>query len=266
METLKILIVEDEAIPAMRLQELLFEFGYHDTIIANNAEDALAYFAKDKPDMVLLDINLEGSEIDGIDLAEQYNELNRVPIIFLTAYDDDKMLQRAKVVKPSSYLLKPYTNKQLEIAMDLAIDTFSGESMLENDNIFVKEHTSYSKKLLSNRVVFHKMHGVLELVMPNDIVYCAAHGDMTRVFLKDYKQDEKQDDIPTFTAMRKLGFYDKRLIRDFDFFRVHDSLLLNLNYLKSYCHNDRDLRLTNGRSLSAARRKGQSLKDFLNGE
>lgn len=266
MEVLKILIVEDEAIAAMGLQELLIEFGYPNVMIVNNAGDALAFFKKNTPDLVLLDINLEGSEIDGISLAEQFNGISRVPIIFLSAYNNSQYLQRAKQVKPSSYLLKPYTEQQLSIALDMAIGTFSSESMLENDYLFVKEETNYSKKLMSNRVVFHRPHGVLELVTPNDIIYCLSDGDTTKVFLKDYKQDEKKTDIPTFVAIRNLGFYDKRLIRDFDFFRVHDSLLLNLNYLKSYSHNDRELKLTNGKTLSAARRKGQSLKDYLTGE
>jgi two-component system, response regulator PdtaR len=266
MVLLKILIVEDEAMTALGLQDQLASFGYDNTIIANNADDALAFFNQNTPGLVLLDINLEGSKMDGIELAEAFNSINRVPIIFTSAYDDAATLQRAKHVKPANYLAKPYTDKQLSIALDMAIDTFSEESMLENDFLFVKESTSYSKKLMSNRVVFHKQNGILELVTPNDIVYCLAYGDMTKVFLKDYKQNEKKEDVPTFTAMRKLGFYDKRLIRDFDFFRVHDGLLLNLNYLKSYSHSTHELRLTNGEKLVAARRKGQGLKDFLTGE
>jgi DNA-binding LytR/AlgR family response regulator len=266
MELLKILIVEDETISAMGLQEQLSQFGYPNAIIMSNAEDALAFFKKNTPSLVLLDINLEGSSMNGIELAEHFNEISRVPIIFTSAYADEDWVLRANKVKPANYLTKPYTENQLSAALDMAIDTFQAESMLENDYSFVKEDNSYSKKLLSNRVVFHKLGPILELVDPKDIVYCLADGDMTKVFLKDYKQDSQRVDVHSFTAMRKLGFYEKRLVRDFDFHRVHHSFLLNLNYLKSYCHGTHELKLTNGHTLSASRQKGQSLKDYLNEE
>jgi DNA-binding LytR/AlgR family response regulator len=213
-----------------------------------------------------MDIRLEGSNVDGINLAEQFNEIRRVPIIFTSAFDDKETVQRAKQVKPANYLGKPYTNKQLSIALDLAIEVFSEETMFENDEVISKENTSFSKKLMSNRIVFHKKDAVLELVAPNDIVYCLAAGDMTKVFLKDYKQNEKKEDVQSLTAYRSIGFYEKRLIRDFDFFRVHHGLLVNLNYVKTYNHGTRELLLINGRELKGARQKAQALRDFLTGD
>jgi CheY-like chemotaxis protein len=266
MKALKVLIVEDETMAAIPLRDQLRAFGYQNITITGNADDALAVFKQDTPDLVLLDIRLEGSKMDGVDLAEAFNAISRVPIIFTSASEDAPTLQRVRDVKPANFLPKPITSTQLSMALDLAIDVFESESMFENDALFVKGATSISKKLLSNRVVFHKQGNVLELVAPSDIVYCVAFGDMTRVFLKDYRHDEKGGGIPTFTAYRQLGFYETRLIRDFDFFRVHHGLLLNLNYLQSYSHNTRELKLTNGDILKAARLRSQALKNFLGGE
>lgn len=266
MATLKILIVEDEAITASNIEEQLLGFGYTVTCVAYNSTDAIESFNKMRPDLAIVDINLENSPIDGIEVVEKFNTVHRIPIVYLTARKDIETRQRAKKTNPINFLTKPYTENQLEAAIDMAVDVFTSESMFEDDYVFIKDETSYSKKLLTNRVVFHRLHGVFELVCPDDIVYCESFGDTTRVFQKGYKQDEKKEDVPTFTAMRNIGFYAKRLIRDFDFFRVSNQLLLNLNYLKSYNHNERELKLTDGRSLLAARRKGRSLKDYLNEE
>jgi CheY-like chemotaxis protein len=256
---LRILIVEDETMAAIPLKAQLQAFGYQHITIVNDADDALAIFKNDTPDLVLLDIRLEGSKMDGIDLAEQFNAVSRVPIIFTSASEDAPTLQRVRDVRPANFLPKPITPTQLKIALDLAIDVFESQSLFENDALFVKGAAGITKKLLSNRVVFHKQGNILELVSPDDIVYCVAFGDMTRVFLKDYRHDEKGKGVPTFTAHRQLGFYEIRLIRDFDFFR-------NLNYLQSYSHNNRELKLANGDILTAARLKSQSLKNFLGGE
>jgi two-component system, LytTR family, response regulator LytT len=263
MEMLKILIVEDEVLSAMGFQEQLLEFGYANVILAKDSFEAIYAFKNEKPDLVLMDITLEGSPMDGVQIAEVFNELRRVPIIYISSNTDNSTIQRAKKTNPASYLVKPCTDKQMEIAIDMAIDTFSDHSPFEEDAIFVKTEATYSKKMLPDRVVFHKPHGILEIVPVEEIVYCEADEDTTKVFLKGYKKDEKNENYRTFVAMRNLGFYAKRLTTDFSFFRVSDKILLNMMYLKSYYHNERDLKLTNGDSLSAARNGGKVLRGVL---
>jgi CheY-like chemotaxis protein len=263
MGTLKILIVEDEVLSAMGFQERLLEFGYANVALAKDSFEAIYAFKTQKPDLVLMDITLEGSQMDGIEIVEVFNEMRRVPIIYISSNTDDKTIDRAKKTHPSSYLVKPCTDKQMEIAIDLAIETFSSDRLFEDDAIFVKNETNYTKKLLPKQVVFHRPNGYLELVPIDDLVYCEADGDTTKVFLKDYKQNDKREDIPTLIAMRNIGFYAKRLLNDFNFFRVSDKIVLNLDYLRGYYHNQRELKLTNGRSLPAAKRGGKALKDSL---
>ncbi len=266
MSVLKILIVEDEILSAMGFQEQLLEFGYPNVLLAKDSFEAIHAFKTHKPDLVLMDVTLEGSPIDGIGIAEVFNDLRLVPIIYITSNSDNKTIQRAKKTNPASFLLKPCTDKQLAIAIDMAIDTFSADSPFEGDAVFVKTEATYSKKMLPDRIVFHKPHSVLEIVPVEDIVYCEADEDTTKVFLKGYTKNDKKENYRTFVAMRNLGFYTKKLTTDFSFFRVSNKILINMIYLKSYNHNEGELKLTNGDVLPTARRGGKALKDVLTGD
>jgi CheY-like chemotaxis protein len=263
MDNLKILIVEDERLTAMDIQEQLLEFGYADTFIAGDSSTAIQLFTSQAIDFILMDIQLNGSSIDGIALVEIFNNIRKVPVIYLTSHDEEATIQRAKKTKPINYLLKDYIKQQLNIAIDIAIDAFLAENDMERNSAFIKTDKSYSKKLLTNKISFHKLNGILEIVAVEDIVYCEADGTITKVFLKGYKQNERNIDIPTFTAMRNLGFYATRLENDASFFRVKSDILLNLTYLKTYNHGERTLLLTNNRSLLASREGGKKLNSYL---
>ena len=263
MENLKILIVEDERLTAMDIQEQLLEFGYTDTFIAGDSDTALRLFTSESIDFVLMDIQLNGSTMDGIAIAEIFNNIRKVPIIYLTSRDEEATTQRAKKTKPANYFLKPCSKQQLYIAIDMAIDAFLAENVMGKNSAFIKTDESYSKKILTNKISFHKLNGILEIVPVEDIVYCEADGTVTKVFLKGYKQEGRNRDIPTFTAMRNLGFYATRLENDASFFRVKSDILLNITYLKTYNHGERTLLLTNNRSLLASREGGKKLNNYL---
>lgn len=121
---LKILIVEDNRTTARDLEEELLEMGYSITDSVANSDAALLAFRKRIPDLVLMDIELEGSPLDGIETAEQLNTMTKVPIIYLTAFTDMATWERAKKTDPSYYLIKPWNKTQLEVAFDFAIHNF----------------------------------------------------------------------------------------------------------------------------------------------
>lgn len=116
-----ILIVEDEFITATSIQELLTEENYSVVGIANTASKALLLCNKaiKPPSLVICDINIQGP-IKGIELANQLAELYNCEIIFLTAYYDAKTLNNAFKLKPAMYIVKPYTDTQLLVAVQLA--------------------------------------------------------------------------------------------------------------------------------------------------
>jgi len=125
MTPLRILIVEDEIIIARDLEEQLKSFGYNIVGIAKNSEIAIKRFNAFQPDMILMDIVLKKSDFDGVQLAKIFNNLRRVPIIFLTGSHSKRIYERAKETLPANYLIKPCNEQQLQAAIELAIFNFS---------------------------------------------------------------------------------------------------------------------------------------------
>lgn len=120
MTKAKIMIVEDEWIAAEDTQYKLQDMGYTVTALASTGNEAIEKAKEDKPDLVLADIVLEG-EMDGIELAKQLYSSFDIPFIYLTAYADDMILERIKITEPFGYIVKPFTNEDLKIAIELAL-------------------------------------------------------------------------------------------------------------------------------------------------
>ncbi|EKQ54044.1 MAG: glycosyl transferase [Methanobacterium sp. Maddingley MBC34] len=119
MEPASVIIVEDEKITAMDLKQKLINLGFKVPAIISNGEDAVNTVAELRPDVVLMDIVLQG-EMDGIQAAQKISSLD-IPVVFLTAYSDDKTLQRAKSTNPYGYIIKPYPDKELQLALETTI-------------------------------------------------------------------------------------------------------------------------------------------------
>ncbi len=120
MKPTAILIVEDEFILARDLELRLRDLGYIVTGIAATGADALALADRQHPDLVLMDIYLQGP-MDGIDAAQEIHRRWRLPVVFLTAYADDDTLQRAKLVEPFGYILKPFEDRELRTLIEIAL-------------------------------------------------------------------------------------------------------------------------------------------------
>ena len=120
MTQTQIIIVEDEGVVALDIQNRLENNGYHVSAIVNSGEEALRKVEEIQPDLVLMDIHLAG-EIDGVEAAEQIQERFHAPVVFLTAYSDDDTLERAKVMEPFGYLLKPFVERELYTAIEMAL-------------------------------------------------------------------------------------------------------------------------------------------------
>jgi DNA-binding NarL/FixJ family response regulator len=120
-ENATVLIIEDELITAISIEELLQEEDYSIIGIAKDAVTALRLCnqSAEPPSVVICDINIKGT-IQGIELAGQLKELYDCEIIFLTAYADAKTLQAAFATAPVMYVVKPYTDVQLLVALQMA--------------------------------------------------------------------------------------------------------------------------------------------------
>ncbi len=120
MKKNRLLIVEDESIIAMELEFRLMDVGYDIVDIIPSGERAIEAAQTLQPELILMDIHLEG-EMDGIVAAEEIQQRMDIPIIFLTAHTDDNTLERAKTRTPYGYLVKPFQEKELDIAIQMAL-------------------------------------------------------------------------------------------------------------------------------------------------
>ena len=120
MLTASVFIVEDELIEAQDLSQTLETQGYAVTGIARTGELALEALMKKHPDLVLMDIHLAGN-MDGVDTAERIRALYKIPVIFLTAHADETTLERAKITEPYGYVLKPFDERELHSAIQMAL-------------------------------------------------------------------------------------------------------------------------------------------------
>jgi two-component system, response regulator PdtaR len=116
----RILIVEDETIVAMTLEDALHGMGYSVAGTVSTAEDAIRKAGETRPDLILMDIRIQG-EKDGIAASEEINGLYHIPIVYLTAHSDEKTLERAMKTQPYGYLIKPFRDRELYSTIEIAL-------------------------------------------------------------------------------------------------------------------------------------------------
>ncbi|MBL8131282.1 MAG: response regulator [Anaerolineae bacterium] len=121
-----LLIVEDESIVALDLQARLVRMGYHVCSRAVSGKESIEQAILHRPDLILMDIRLRGG-MDGIQAAQQIQNVLSIPIIYLTAYADIDTLRRAQVTEPHGYLIKPFEERELYIAIELALHKYAME-------------------------------------------------------------------------------------------------------------------------------------------
>lgn len=127
----RILVVEDEVLVAEQLKEDIEALGYAVAGIVEYGEQVSQAVAETKPDLILMDIRLEG-EMDGIEAASRLQAEYDVPIIYLTAFSDQATLKRAAATAPAAYLIKPFNERELEANIALALSKKNhGQSSLD---------------------------------------------------------------------------------------------------------------------------------------
>jgi signal transduction histidine kinase len=136
-ENLNIFIVEDEAIIARDIANKLKNLGYNVAGHAMTGEEAIEKILSIRPDMVLMDIRLNGN-LDGIDTAKKIYSQFEVPIIYVTAYMDKNTLARAKITEPYGYIMKPFEERDLYIHIELAFYKHQAQKKLTENKEIIK--------------------------------------------------------------------------------------------------------------------------------
>lgn len=138
----KILIVEDENIVARDIWEQLVDLGYEPVGIAKYGEEAVAMAGELYPDLVLMDIELAG-EMDGIVAAQAIRQQFALPVVFVTGFSADEVLDRAKLIEPYGYLLKPFSIRELHTVFEMALYKSKVDTIL-------RESAQHTQAILDN--------------------------------------------------------------------------------------------------------------------
>lgn len=203
-----VMVVEDEFIVAEDLRAQLNRLGYQITALVSTGEEAVLKVEENRPDVVLMDISLAG-DIDGVEAADIIRTRFQVPVIFLTAYANDDMIERAKITEPLGYMVKPFETREIKAAIETAVYnaalkkklaeseqrfrtfadfTYDWESWVDQDGKHI--YTSPSCKRITGYGpdFFTNIHNALKIVHPGD-------KDKVKQFLKFYSSS---NDIITF--------------------------------------------------------------------
>lgn len=161
MAETKIMIAEDEGIVAEDIRRSLQNLGYVVSSVVSSGKAAVEKAQENNPDLVLMDIVLQG-EMDGIEAAEQIRSRFDIPIVYLTAYSDEKTLERAKLTEPFGYIIKPFKERELHINIEIALYEHKMEKKLKES----KEWYSTTLKSISDAVIATDPKGCVKFMNP----------------------------------------------------------------------------------------------------
>lgn len=161
MNALRILVVEDEILVAKDLEATLTKLGFEVCALCRTGEEALSAMQRFRPDVVLMDIQLEQG-MDGVETATRLQAEHRAPVVFLTAYADDATLARARAAQPYGYLLKPFHQSELRSVVELAYARHAALVTLQtSEDRFVSTLRSMAEGVIST-----DMLGVINFLNP----------------------------------------------------------------------------------------------------
>jgi two-component system, LytTR family, response regulator len=239
---LKSIIVDDEFKSRESLRALIDRFceDIQVSAVCQNADEAIKAIHDHKPDVVFLDIQLQRET--GFDILQSLDKID-FEVIFTTAYSEFAV--RAFRFSAIDYLLKPVDIEDLRKAIDKARKKIVGnisERMTQQGNAFKHSRLAVPS---SDGLVFVSVDGIL---------YCEASGNYTNIYMGDGRK---------FVVSRTLKEYEE-MLEDLDFFRIHNSYLINLNLIKKYIRGEGgQVIMTNDQALDVSKAKKKSFLDKI---
>lgn len=217
----KVLLVEDEPELAENIKELIESLGYEVSGVVESTEDALIFLLENRVDIALVDIRIKGNR-DGIELAKMITHNYGTPVVFSTAYSDMQTMERAKVIHPAGFLVKPYTRDALKATLFLAASQKPAVSSKSQDTFEYENDGGVEHILLRDK-------GKLVRIKLDEIVYMKASGTYTYIFFEDKRM-----------LVKKLLKEILPKLKEDNFFRVHKSYIVNIHKIDYFnskeCH------------------------------
>lgn len=209
MSALSIYIVEDEQLYANQLEILVDDLGYHLAGMSKNSDMAKVEIEDCKPDLILMDIKIDGS-MNGIDLVSSLR--HQAPVIFITAFDDEATFSRAKQTKPYAYIVKPFDAASLQRTIELAFN-----SLKEEDD------QGWQKDLLFKDYFFVKNRNHLEKVALKEVNHLEVEDRYSTIHSENGRK---------YVLRMNMGEVMEKLQSD-EFMRIHRKYAINLQKISS---------------------------------
>jgi PAS domain S-box-containing protein len=192
----RLLIVEDERIVAMDLKHRLERFGYKVVDMVANGKDAIASVETHMPDIVLMDIRIQG-DIDGIQTAGILHERFDIPHIYLTAHRDDETIGRAKHTEPYGYLLKPFNDREIQTTIEMAVYKNQMRVKLKQSELKFRSLIQNSNDVIA----LIDTEGVFRFVSPSvHRVFGYTEKELEGSNIRDYLDDESLQTMDSFSS------------------------------------------------------------------
>lgn len=211
----RILIVEDEMIIGANISLQLTSLGYEVSGIVPRGEEALVHIRQNKPDIILLDIQLKGN-LDGIQTAQLMQKDFDIPIIYLTANADDANFNRAKSTNPHAFISKPFKKLDLKHAIELVVNRQKPDTINEENPIPVDD----SPFILDDAIFVRHQEKMIKVSI-EDILYVEAERNYCRLFAKGKE----------YLLVMTLKEMDEKLPTQ-HFLRVHRSFIVNISQIE----------------------------------
>jgi PAS domain S-box-containing protein len=188
MEKPSILVVEDDPVISMVVGNRLNRLGYHVSAVVPTGEEAISHVQHSIPDLVLMDIKLEG-QMDGIETASRLRSDLNIPIVYVTAYTDETLLQRAKITEPFGYLVKPYGERELRTTIEMALYRNKMEQQLKESE---ERYKTLAENSLTGIFVLQDNRGVYVNGRLAEITGYRREQMIGKLFLDLVHPDDKQ--------------------------------------------------------------------------
>lgn len=220
---MRILIIEDDLLTATNLCEGLEGKGYDQVVCVQNVADARKLFKSSKPDLLLIDINLNHDQVDGIKLALDFNIERRVPIIYITGEISPLVIRNAIETRPANYLIKPIDLNELTANIELAMINFFKDKSPINVSTEKGRRLSVDTIFQKDNALFVKNRSRFEKQLIEDILWVQADNIYVDIHLSDTKK----------TLSMPLWRFEEQ-VQVPELVRVNRSQLINTNHIDSF--------------------------------
>lgn len=227
MREARIYIVEDDYVVGKNLSLLLENLGYKVLGISETGEEGLLQIKKEKPDLVILDIDLAGS-LNGIEVGKKLKEKAEIPFIYVTAHADADTMKEALPTEPGAYLAKPFNENTLRSSIELALYKGGQQKQAQVQTQTAAEQADlHEKKYSMEDAIFIKAKSRLVKVVLREILFVEANDIYSNVYTQEHKY------IVNYTLKAIAEKFPGKF-----FLRVHRSFLVNVQKVDAIEYND----------------------------